>query len=150
MNKILMAVTALILSSAATAAPLTGQARTYVERLGRASGVSLSASIFTGNVASSNVATAFRSKQKCVSAASLGQLQAAPLSPGVRALVLLEVRCVSSVNGQPLTAASALALVRGMGLNLASDLDALLDDPLSVNRLLLAAAQPVTPITPKR
>ncbi|WP_145999547.1 hypothetical protein [Deinococcus sp. UR1] len=142
-----LVLTALAASAGATA--LSGEARNFVERLGRASGVPLSASLFAGTSASQRVASTFQNRGRCVTASTLAALQRQPVSPGVRAMLILELRCVQTVNGQALTPASALALANGMGLDVAN-INALLNDPLAVNRLLDAAQRPVTPITPTR
>jgi hypothetical protein len=137
------------LVASAGASSLSGEARSFVERLGRASGVPLSAPLFVGINASQRVASTFQKSGRCVTAPTLGLLQRQPASPGVRAMLILELRCVQVVNGQTLTAASALALANGLGLNVAN-INAMLNDPLAVNRLLDAAQRPVTPITPTR
>lgn len=137
------------LGTPAQAAPLSGEARTFVERLGRASGVPLAAPLFAGSAATVQVAGTFQKSGRCVTDPTLTQLQQQPGNLGVRAMLILELRCVKEVNGRPLTPASALALVTGMGYNLAN-LSGLLNDPLAVNRLLTAAVRPVTPITPRR
>jgi hypothetical protein len=142
-----LVLTALAASAGATA--LSGEARSFVERLGRASGVPLSAPLFTGTSASQRVASTFQDRGRCVTESTLTLLQRQPTNAGVRAMLILELRCVQVVNGQTLTAASALALANGLGLNV-TNINAMLNDPLAVNRLLEAAQRPVTPITPTR
>ena len=81
-----LVLTALAASAGATA--LSGEARSFVERLGRASGVPLSAPLFTGTSASQRVASTFQDRGRCVTESTLSLLQRQPTNAGVRAMLI--------------------------------------------------------------
>lgn len=138
-----------VLGTLASAAPLSGDARHLVERLGRAGRVDLRQVDFDGERASGQAARAFAAARRCLSEPTLTRLQGAPRDPGVRALAVLEFRCVNGPDGRPLTPASALALLRALGFDLAAGgLDAFLNNPPPTNELRAAARRAVTPLTP--
>ncbi|UBV44319.1 hypothetical protein LAJ19_14210 (plasmid) [Deinococcus taeanensis] len=143
----------LLLASASTAAaaPLTGGAQSLVMRLARAGGVSLSSVRMTDPAATASAARLFNAQKYCLSDRALAALQRQPSNAGVQAMVFLEFRCVTRVQGQALTPDLALSALRSTGYAVrgADLLVSLLNNPSAANSLIEASQTAVTPLTPR-
>ncbi|ASN83089.1 hypothetical protein [Deinococcus ficus] len=137
-------------ATTASAAPLTGLAHSFVNRLARAGNVPMTGIVFTRTTATTQVARSFNARSYCLTDPTLTRLQAQPTNRAVQAQVFLEFRCVNTVGGKALTPDLALALLEELGYNLQGDLlTSLLNNPPGSNALLEASKHAVTPLTPR-